>query len=234
MTRFLVLAPMPVELAAVAKAMRLARARGGEGERRHRGEVGSHEVVAVLAGIGPTRSGEATARAIEADHPDHVLAVGIAGGVRPTIAVGDLLVPATVRDLDDGQEHGAHALGGVDLEGLLVTSAELILDRSVHEANATAGVDAIDMETSAIAAAAEAAGLPWTAFRGISDHVLEGLMDEGTLGLLKPDGSPDVGAAVRYLAKRPTGARTLARLASGTKAATTVAARAAAGAIARS
>ena len=229
--RFVVLAPMPVELAAAVKAMRLARDPDGAGERRHRGTVGGHEVVAVLAGIGPDRSREATARAIATDQPDHVLVVGIAGGVRPTISVGDLLVPSTVRDLDHGLEHTAHPLGGVAPSGVLVTSAELILDRTVHEANAAAGVDAVDMETAAIADAAEAADLPWTAFRGISDHVLEGLMDEGTLGLLKADGSADVGAAVRYLAKRPANARTLARLASGTKAATTAAARAATAAI---
>lgn len=231
--RFLVMAPMPVELAAVAKAMRLPRDRSAP-ERTHRGTHGGHEVVAVLAGIGPGPSGQATGRAIATEQPDHVLAAGIAGGVGPTIAVGDLLVPAVVRDLDTGDEHRASGLGGTAPEGLLVTSAQLILDRSVHEANAAAGIDAIDMETSAIAAAAEQAGLAWTAFRAISDHVLEGLMDEGTLGLLKADGSADVGAAVRYLAKRPANARTLARLASGTKAATSAAAQAAATAIARS
>ena len=225
--RFLVLAPMPVELAPVVRALRLQKADDGSRRGRH----ADHEVVAALAGVGTDRSASAAARWVASASPDHVLVVGIAGGVRPTIAVGDLLVPAEVRDLDRGTVHQAAPLGPHAPAGVLATSGELILDRSVHEANAAAGIDAIDMETSAIAAVAEGAGLPWTAFRGISDHVLDGLLDDA-LDLLKPDGSADVAKAVRHLARHPSKAATMAKLASGTRAATRAATTAAVAAIA--
>ena len=185
--RFLVLAPMPVELRPVVKVMGLARSADGT----HRGTVGDAEVVAVLAGIGPAAAEQVARTQIAAVDPTHVLVVGVAGGVRPDLAVGSLLVPAVVRETDDaapaqlGPELKAHPLGDAALEGTLITTRDLITERSVHDAHQAAGVDAVDMETSAVALVCEELGRPWTAFRGISDHVDEGLLAD-SLGHL-PD-----------------------------------------------
>jgi 4-hydroxy-3-methylbut-2-enyl diphosphate reductase len=188
--------------------------------------VGGTEVVALLGGIGTAAAAEIARRAIEVHRPDHVAVCGIAGGLGPAVQIGDLLVPEVVTDLDTGRSYAPTPLGDEVPDGRLVTSGELILDRAVLHAHADAGVAAIDMETAAIAAASEEAGRPWTAFRGISDHLRDDLVDEHTMGLMREDGKPDVLALARYVGRRPANVRNLARLARGTRAATTVATRA--------
>ncbi|HRW37543.1 MAG TPA: hypothetical protein P5254_07585 [Aquihabitans sp.] len=233
--RYLVLAPMPIELRPVARAMGLHRGEDGA----HRGRVAGAEVVAVLAGIGPDAARAAARRWIDAVVPAHVLVVGVAGGVRPDLPVGGLVVPAEVRATDDrvptdlGEPRAAHPLGDAILAGTLITTRDLITERAVHDAHQAAGVDAVDMETVAVAEVCEALGLPWTAFRGISDHVDEGLLaDPAILGILGPDGAPRPTAALRALVRRPTLVRSFVRLGLGGARATKAAARAAARAIA--
>ncbi len=232
--RYLVLAPMPVELRPVLRAFGLRSAPDGT----HRGRIGDAEVVAALAGIGPDAAAEATRTRTTAIGPDHVVVVGVAGGVRHDLAVGSLLVPATVATHAPGgaltATFTAHPLGDAVRSGALITTRELITDPAVHEAHRKAGFDAVDMETSAIAEVAEELGVPWTAFRGISDHVDEGLLaDPDILGLLGPDGAPRPGRAAALVVRRPSVVRSFARLASGTRAATRAATAAARRAIER-
>lgn len=234
--RYLVLAPMPVELRAVQRALGLRPADDGT----HRGHVAGAEVVATLAGIGPAAAATAARRSIAAIEPTHVLVVGVAGGVRRDLLVGSLVTPARVHAADDGDptELGpplaAHPLGEVVLAGALVTTRDLIADPAVHRSHREAGIDAVDMETAAVAQVCDALGLPWTALRGISDHVDEGLLaDPAILAILGPDGAPRLGAAVRLVLRRPTIVRSFARLASGSRRATRVAAEAAHAAIER-
>ncbi len=225
--RYLVLAPMPVELRSVTRTLRLNAA----GDGTHRGRVGSAEVVAALAGIGPAAATKAARRHIADLDPVHVIVTGVAGGVRPDLAVGSLLVPERVAmaadRAEDRVEHRAHPLGDAVLAGGLITTTDLIVDPAVHAAHLAAGFDAVDMETAAIAAECEAAGRPWTAFRGISDHVDEGLLaDPAILSLLDADGGARPGRAAALVLRRPSVLRTFAKLASGTRAATTAASRA--------
>jgi hypothetical protein len=67
----------------------------------------------------------------------------------------------------------------------------------------------------------------WSVFRAISDTLADGVVDASTVGMVRPDGSTNVGAALRYILRRPQTIPRLARLGRGTKLATTVAARAA-------
>ena len=231
--RYLVLAPMPVELRPVLRVLGLRSA----GDGTHTGTVGEADVVAALAGIGPNAAARATRAQAAAVRPDHVVVVGVAGGVRTDLAVGSLLIPATVATFASGAAPSAtftaHPLGGAPLAGALITTADLITDPAVHDQHRAAGFDAVDMETSAIAEVAEELGLPWTAFRGISDHVDEGLLaDPDIVGLLGPDGAPRPARAAGLVLRRPSVVRSFARLASGTRAATRAATTAAAAAIA--
>ncbi|MCU1453235.1 MAG: nucleoside phosphorylase [Acidimicrobiales bacterium] len=218
MTTVLVFAPMPTELRPVVK--RLGLARRGDGSAR--GRVAGIDVIAVLGGVGTAAAASIARAAIAAHAPDHVVVCGIAGGLGPAVQIGDLLVPATVTDLDDGSVHTPTPLGDAVPAGRLVTSAILIVDRAVLQRHADAGVLAIDMETAAIAAESERAGTPWIAFRGISDHLRDDLVDEHTIGLMHDDGTPDLRALARLLVRHPAHAIRLARLAKGLTAATTV------------
>ncbi len=210
----LVLAPMTTELVPVVRAVTLAR----EAKGLYRGRRGSNDVIAALIGIGPARAAKTTQALLDAHRPARVVVAGVAGGVGADVQVGDLIVPEVVVNAETGTEHLATAVGTAQPTGRLVTSDGL-LDGQELERLAASGVVAVDMETAAVAKTCEDVGCPWMALRGISDHFLDGLVDDATMGLVGPDGTPHPHAVARYVARRPTNAMKLLRLGSGTRAA---------------
>jgi len=96
------------------------------------------------------------------------------------------------------------------------------------------GYGAVDMEAAGVAEVCERAGVAWSVYRGISDRPDEHIVDQSILELSKPDGSADLVAVGRYLARDPRRARTLAHLNRCMGRAATVAADAAFGDLARS
>jgi adenosylhomocysteine nucleosidase len=87
---------------------------------------------------------------------------------------------------------------------------------------------AVDMETVAIAKVCEERGTPWSAVRAISDPADDDSVDTDVIGLVKPDGSPDVGKSIRYLLRHPWRLPKLAALGRDATAAATAAAQTAA------
>jgi nucleoside phosphorylase len=63
----------------------------------HTGSAGGWTVLAGLIGMGPAVARQATQRILSAAPIDHVMVVGIAGGLDPDLRVGALLVPERVR-----------------------------------------------------------------------------------------------------------------------------------------
>ena len=154
---------------------------------------------------------------------DHVVVVGIAGGVPPTTKLGDVLVPEVVVDAVTGTEYRPAPSAHTVLNGRVrtaddvnVVAADLLAD----------GVAACDMETAAVAAVCEDQGCPWTAFRAISDLV-GGPVNDTLLELANPDGTGNMWAAAKYLLPRPWKIPGLVRLARDTNVATKAAATAA-------
>jgi hypothetical protein len=68
------------------------------------------------------------------------------------------------------------------------------------------------MEAAGVAVACADAGVPWSVYRGISDRPDEHIVDQAVFGLSKPDGSADLAALGRYLARDPRRAKALAHL----------------------
>lgn len=203
---------------------RLKLERDGDGDDSvHRGAFGADSVVAALTLIGTGAATRATERLLRAHDVDHVVVIGIAGGVPSAVSLGDVLVPEVVIDAASGHEHRASRLGDAELRGRVRTSDDLGVDAAALLAD---GVDACDMETAAIAAVCEAHGRPWTAFRAISDMV-GGPVDDAVLAMANPDGTGNLRAAARYLLPRPWKIPALARLARDTTVATNAAASAA-------
>jgi adenosylhomocysteine nucleosidase len=128
------------------------------------------------------------------------MVVGIAGGMGPS-KVGDVLYPEVVVDKDSGSEFRAHALAGMQPHGRLVTHDDFDMQPDEMHALVDDGFIAVDMETAAIARVCDARGVPWSAVRAISDLV--GVTPGDVIGLANPDGSPNVGASVRYLVTKP-------------------------------
>ncbi|HEX4820589.1 MAG TPA: hypothetical protein VFV00_10305, partial [Acidimicrobiales bacterium] len=191
-SRFGVLVPMQPELRPLAKVVPFERRTVGD-RVVHVGQIGDDEIFATITTMG-TDAAAATAEFVLRElEVDHVALIGIAGGLGAEVHVGDLLVPEVVVDYDSGQETHPTPLGDSVASGRLMTSGELILDHEILHRLAADGAAAIDMETSAVGAVCEREGIPWSVFRGISDHIRDGLVDNSVSSLAKPDGSADIG-----------------------------------------
>jgi adenosylhomocysteine nucleosidase len=224
-TRIAVLAPMRTEFRPLVKPLALERM--DDRSPYSRGRVGDVEVIATMTGIGTTAATTVTEQLLDDHDVEHVVVVGIAGGLGPDLDVGDMVVPEVVVDRPNDRSYRATPIGGVVPAGTIVTSDEFnyaqpILDRFVGD-----GVLALDMETGSVAAVCERRGVPWTAFRSLSDHVTKAPVETAVLGLARPDGSANVPALIRYLAPKPWRIRHLSRLAKGSNVATRAAAAAA-------
>jgi adenosylhomocysteine nucleosidase len=205
------LAPMRPELRPLVKAAGLHRV-DGDGDAVYRGSVAGAQITAMMTGIGTAAATRVTHAVLDLGPCDHVIVVGIAGGVDPTLDIGDVVVPERAVDRATGREFRSAPLGGAIARGSLITSDELISDPTAQARLAEDGYAAIDMETAAIAAVCEQHGLTWSAFRGISDHGADDGIDDSVLGLSKPDGTADMAAVAKFVATRPWRVPNLARL----------------------
>ena len=203
-----VLAPMPSELGPVVKAMRLTRSAASE-PAVHVGTVGAVDVIAMRTGMGLSLATRATTDLLDTYDVDHVLVVGIAGGIGDS-RVGDVLRPTAVVDRSTGTRYDATALTG-DLDGVVSCSDEFLVDPERVAALVADGVRALDMETSAVAAVCVARSVPWSAVRVISD-LSSDHPDASVLDLAHPDGTPNARAAIPFLLKNPRRIPGLVRL----------------------
>jgi nucleoside phosphorylase len=114
-----VLTPMEPELRPLVRLLDMTR----DGAL-HRGVVrvdggGDLDVIALLTTMGMD-AGERAARKILAEDVESVVVLGIAGGVDPaTVAIGDVVVPATVVDRRTGVEYHAPDASGVVPRGTI-------------------------------------------------------------------------------------------------------------------
>ena len=228
--RVAMMAPMKPELSPLVRKLGLER-RHVDGLLVHEATLDGIDVVATITGIGTMRAIGATERMLDAFDVDHVVVVGIAGGVGPTVDIGDLVVPEVVLDGDGGQAYRPAPLGDVTPSGTIITSDQFGYEDDDLERFKRTGVVGLDMETASIASVCERRGTPWSAFRAISDRGDDDTVDKEVLEMAGPDGSGDVKGIVKYLVRKPWKIPHLARLAKGSKLATERAADAAIAAV---
>ncbi len=230
--RVVVLAPMPLELEAIVAAFGLGPT-GGSGEATWTGRLGDSEVTAVHVGMGPPAARAATLRlfdesALGTRGVDHVMIVGICGGLDPDIEVGTLLNPEYLVDHPGGSRYVHRPPGDAPQRGGLATtetvSFDLELTRRLHQD----GCLGVDMESSAVAEVCEARTCSWSVYRCISDRPFDGLLDERIVAATNPDGTGNMAEIERLLAEDPGLAAKLGRLAEDTARAARLAAEAAA------
>jgi nucleoside phosphorylase len=221
------LAPMEPEFEPLVRMLGMTRD-GDLSRGTMRGADGRDvEVLALLTTMGMT-AGERAAERMLDEGVDRVIVVGIAGGVDPAaVSIGDVVVPATVIDRRTDTTYGPPVSPDLAPRGTISCGDELITDPPTLAAMGAAGVIAVDMETAAVAAVCEVAGVPWSAFRGISDYAGEGLVDQELFEATNPDGTGDHDAIARYLEAHPEKVEVLARLARDCAVATEAAATAA-------
>ncbi|MGH7895084.1 MAG: hypothetical protein ACREQL_10465 [Candidatus Binatia bacterium] len=200
--RVAVIAAMPSELQPFVKKVG-SMTRETLGDRPlYQGRVGDVEVLATRTGMGTDFASEVTDRLLDAFDVEHVIAIGIAGGVAG-VEIGDVLTPSVVINGDDGSEHVPTTPRGITPKGKLRTSKHFSVDKALMERLASEGINAVDMETAAIGASAERHHCSWSVYRAISDKASDDLIDTEIYGLAHPDGSPNVWASLRFIARRP-------------------------------
>jgi len=206
-----VLAPMKPELKAIVKSFAL-HPTPDHPVFTHAGTAGSWAVATLVTGMGPALAREATRKALAAGPCDHVMVIGIAGGLDPDLPVGSLMVPNRVQLYPEGPEFHAHPIPPRVAAGGLMTTDGLFDDDQVWRPILERGFGAVDMEAAGVAEVCEDAGVPWSVYRGISDRPDEHIVDQAVFKLSKPDGSADPVALAKYLARDPRRAKALAHL----------------------
>jgi adenosylhomocysteine nucleosidase len=202
---------MQPELKAIVKTFGL-KATSGESVFSHSGTAGTWWVGTLVTGMGPALAAEATRRALSTGPIDHVMVIGIAGGLDPALPVGSLMVPERVQLYPDGPVFHTHPLATRPASGGLMTTDGLFDNDDVWRPILERGFGAVDMEAAGVAEACEAAGVAWSVYRGISDRPDEHIVDQAVFSLSKPDGSADPVAVAKYLARDPRRAKALAHL----------------------
>jgi adenosylhomocysteine nucleosidase len=125
----------------------------------------SREAVLVCGGIGPEAARRAAEAVLVLYSPDVLYSVGYAGALDPSLKVGNLLTPAQVINASDGSRVEVSKGQGTLLSLNAVASvAQKSRLRDSYEAQA------IDMEASAVARAAEARGVGFRVVKVISDE----------------------------------------------------------------
>jgi nucleoside phosphorylase len=221
--RIAILAPMLSELRPLVRLLSLKRSRSGD-RSFFWGALGRVEIVATTTGIGTRAAARTAERVLDSIPVQHLVVVGIAGGLGPSVDIGDLIVPDLVIDLAAGAEYRPSMLGDAEARGTLATSNEVLTDQAEAARLERQGVIAVDMETAAIAAICESRACPWSVFRAISDRAGDGSVDPAMLGLAGPDGEPNLRALVRFALMNPKRVPNLARLGRGLRLATNAAA----------
>lgn len=205
-----------VMVAAMAREARIARAVARDRDW----------LTVALCGIGPERAARC-AREQLAGGAGGLLSVGVAGALDPALVAGDLLLPASVCAEGDAALPVSERLhrtlraalpgGTAPNVGLLVSVASPVsAERHRLALAAGTGAVAVDMESAALAAVANEAGVPFAVLRTVSDPVGQEL-PACTRGALDAYGRVRMPALLAGLARRPAEALVLARLASGVR-----------------
>jgi adenosylhomocysteine nucleosidase len=152
-------------------------------------------VVLVCGGIGSEAARRAAEAGINLYHPRTIISAGFAGGLDPSLKVGDKLMPRQIVDFRDGSRTDVGSGAGV-----LVTVNEVAgVEQKVKLADAY-GAQAVDMEAAAVARSAEAHGTKFLACKVISDAHDSSLPP---VARFMRNGSFDTGGFIAYVAVRP-------------------------------
>jgi adenosylhomocysteine nucleosidase len=123
------------------------------------------KAVLVCGGIGPEAARRAAEAVIVLYSPELLYSVGYAGALDPALKVGDLLTPAQVINGSDGSR-----LDVSKGQGILLSQSAVASVAQKSRLRESYGAQAIDMEASAVARAAEARGVGFRAIKVISDE----------------------------------------------------------------
>jgi adenosylhomocysteine nucleosidase len=207
--------------------MRIIGICGLEAEARLLRKAG---IPALVTGGDPKRGKRAAEQAI-AQGAEALLSFGIAGGLKPGLAPGDLIVPRTVSS-EAGQtylvEEGLRAAvrRALNKAGIAVARRAQLIGLEAPAATRAAkealfkdhGASVCDLESLHVARAAYRAKCPFLVLRAVADPAERDLPPAAREGL-DAKGRPAYGRVLRSLARNPLQVSALAALARDTRAA---------------
>ena len=134
------------------------------------------QAVLVCGGIGQERAHAAAEAIILTFAPELVISAGVSGALVAELHVGDTIFPAMVIDTRDGRSYRTSIskapVGGTILGRTVLASHSSIAGAAEKRRLGQAyGAHAVDMESAAVARAAEGHRLPFLAIKSISDEV---------------------------------------------------------------
>lgn len=164
--------------------------------------IGSHEALLVANGAGPSRAAAAVDAAVAVFRAEAVVSTGFCGALDRELGVADVVVGLLV---DDGVcryplrpviSQAAHRRGGIRSIGHVAqTAAE---KARLH----ASGAAVVEMEAAAVAARAQALGLPMYCIRAVTDLAGEDMANDFNKAL-RPDGHFDTIAIISNALLRP-------------------------------
>lgn len=183
----------------------------------------------VLSAVGGARAAQAEERAAElvAGGAQALVSFGLAGGLDAALRAGDLVVSADVTaadgairgDTDWAERVQARLTTDVAHAGAVLGQTTVMSSPGTKaQAFARTGALAVDMESVAVARAAEAAGLPFIVVRAIADTAAHSVPAYAAAAI-GADGRTHIGAVLRGVVANPTSLAMLWTLASASRAA---------------
>jgi hopanoid-associated phosphorylase len=138
-----------------------------------------------------------------------LVSFGVAGGLAPELQPGDCVVgSAVVSDserLEMDEDWSQTLLQTIPnaIHGTLAGVSAPVADPQAKRAlYARTGALAVDMESHIVARVAKARGLPVAAIRVITDPAVRAL-PEAALAAMRPNGTTDIAAMLRFIMRRP-------------------------------
>jgi adenosylhomocysteine nucleosidase len=195
------------------------------------GKWGKQSIVLIRSGVGRQRAADATLQVIDHFQPSTLVSIGYAGAVQPDLNVGDLVIADIIIEEKKRGKYSPDSdwlnrakdvpspKGFKTVVGGLLTVDNVIHDsRSKQELGKNYSVQAVEMETSAIAKVAEEKGVPLLSLRVISDRLDQELLDSSSF--LGSDGEISILKAGWYVLTRPGSIKNALSLRSQTQIAT--------------
>jgi len=195
------------------------------------GKWGKQNIVLVRSGVGKQRAEDAARQVIDRFKPKALISTGYAGALQPGLNVGDLVIADAILEAKEegkyfpdpdwlGRARGIPCPDGVKtVVGRLLTVDTVIHDPAAkRELGESYSVQAVEMETSAIARVAEERGLPLLSLRAISDRLDQELLDSSSF--LGSDGEISTLKAGWYVLTHPGSIKSALSLRTQTQVAT--------------
>ncbi|MEM6746889.1 MAG: hypothetical protein AAF608_05665 [Pseudomonadota bacterium] len=165
--------------------------------------LGTIDHPVAVSGADPHRAYQHAVRLAD-EGAEHLVSVGLAGALVPTLQPGDLVLPSTVIT-QDGIAYKARGLrSAAAKDETVLFGSDTVVTTAADKAKIAADFEAsvVDMESHAVARAALEKSIKFSVIRAVADGAHQAL-PPSTEGAVRADGSVDTLQTLGKLLKRP-------------------------------